>query len=409
MPRKFADIVPTNESMEMDAGGASATLSEGVSNETAIAEAESKSNEPGTPFDDYVDESKIQIDLDDENKTHDLVFAIDDADDAVNDLQALDGYVQETEEKGGMDETTAKIVQLTHENIMKRLGSKNAHEMGMRNPVPSFENYKDKKDRKYATLETRKDIQYNIESIISKIGTMLKNAVESAVGFFKKLIDSAKKIHDHAQELSKKLQEKGTEPNKPDFEFKETGIGNKNDALTASSILASVSASMDCISKVLNDLKGAKFDDAWVDKIIVSLNSGLNYLAAAHPAGSMLYGLYSNQRAVLFDQKKSTAEVVQYSKNSITTSKAPDASQIKKLLDSVENQAGWFKDSQSTVKQVSDVMLEMAAVGSVSSTARYFIFLIHVFFEVFPKLLVTSMRDVVDYCAKSINNLQAKA
>lgn len=384
------------------------TLPKG-SEEGVIAQAEGQNEAQGTPFDEIIPEDKLMLDIDEGQQTQDIVFAIDDADDAVNDLQKLDTLVGEAEEKGGMDETTAKIVQLTHESIVKRLGyGQDAHAEGIRNPVPSFENYQNARYRLSATVEARNEIQYNIESIMGKLGGMIKSAAESVMNFFKKLTDSAKKIHAEATELAKKMQTKGDQPAKPDFEFSPTGIRNKNDSGTAGSIAASIGETMVCISEIVKNLRNAKMDDKWADEVHAILNRALVRLSSPHPSGSKLYGTYSKQRAILFDGKKSTAEVTEYDK-SISTAKAPNSKEIKNILSALTDQSDWFKDIEKSIKAISDRALELAAVGKITADARYYVFLIHVFLEVFPKVLVSSMRDLLEYCSKAINNLEAKA
>jgi len=377
--------------------------------EGVIAQAEGQNEAQGTPFDEIIPEDKLMLDIDEGQQTQDIVFAIDDADDAVNDLQKLDTLVGEAEEKGGMDETTAKIVQLTHESIVKRLGyGQDAHAEGIRNPVPSFENYQNARYRLSATVESRNEIQYNIESIVGKLGGMIKNAAESVMNFFKKLIDSARKIYEEATELSKKLQTKGDQPSKPDFEFAPTGIRNKNDITTATGIVDSIEDSMVCINHIVNDLKSAVLDDAWAEKANVVFAKMMTDLGKHHQHGSKLYGTYSKQRAILFDSRKATADVVVYDK-SIPVTKAPSGKEIKKILTMLMDQSGWFKDIEKHVGAISDRAIEQVLSKESAQAAKYFSLLIFVFIEVFPKVLVSSMRDLLEYCSKAINNLEAKA
>jgi hypothetical protein len=123
--------------------------------------------------------------------------------DSTDELTALADVMQKTTENGGMDETTAEVIEVAVEGIYARMGVRGRAKM------PAMEAFGSKTTRLQVTMEAIADIKAFVAKAWKAILDAIVGASEAIMSFFKKLLignermlGRAKAFKDQAEKLT---------------------------------------------------------------------------------------------------------------------------------------------------------------------------------------------------------------
>lgn len=249
---RFAHIISTVENLsESGALGATEDALEAAQTATDVAEGNAEVIEGAGAIDNM--DTGIEDAFEAENKIEDLLEA-----------------AEETMKDGGMSESEAKLLEVSHESIMSTLGMGHRTSGLSANPVLSMESYGSAQTRLSATMATVESLKENAKSIAANIVRALKAALATVVNFIVGLLRNRALMEKHLNNLKSQVDKIDTTKYSKSKEDFATAAGpltvdGKASVATANQILDSakkVIAAAVTISSVLKTKADADPDEA---------------------------------------------------------------------------------------------------------------------------------------------------
>jgi len=327
--------------MSFKLGAAVATM-ENLSEEGALGATEDALEAAETAVD--VAEGNTEV-VAEAGEIDNLDTGIEDAFEAVDKVEELKDIAEETMQEGGMDEATAKAVEVAHESIMAAIGMSHRHSGRTDSPVLSTESYRSAQSRSAATKLTIEKLSESAGKIIENIKRALKHAWNMVQNFFAGIMRNRALMEKHLNSLDAKV--KGIAAGSTMKSDKVKGgangirIDGKADADTASKVLQSASSLLSASQTVAAEVGKASLNDdgtagKWVADFGTKLSTAVHRLGNNGKAeGKDAYGYLAGGRALVIDggtdEQAARVSIVEVGKK-VEEASAPSIDQMKRLV-----------------------------------------------------------------------------
>ena len=291
-----------------------------------------------------------------------LDTGIEDAFEAVDKVEELKDIAEETMQDGGMDEATAKAVEVAHESIMAAIGMSHRHSGRTDSPVLSNESYRSAQSRTSATKLTIEKLSESAGKIIENIKRALKHAWNMVQNFFAGIMRNRALMEKHLNSLEGKVKAipAGASMKGDKIKGGVNGIriDGKADADTASKVLQSASSLLSASQAVAAEVGKASLNDdgsagKWVQDFSGKLTTAIHRLGTNGKAeGKDAYGYLAGGRAVVVeggtDEQAARIQLVEVGKKAEEAA-APSVDQMKRLVTQAKTVLGELRAYEKSI------------------------------------------------------------
>lgn len=208
-----AELKPTNENLELtqEIEPIPAPMGEPLPVDTS-AEPEGESaidpNEPVFPVDDPVAIIEDEAEQEVAEKELDVVGEeIDAAGCAIERLEEMKDLTEEAiKEDGGLTETEAEVIEITHESIMAALDMSHRRTKKSASPVVTMEHYSNPRTKLTASMVTMEKLGDSVELVKGKVKEGLRKFAQMVKDMLKRLLRNYDGYHRKATEVLKAAQ-----------------------------------------------------------------------------------------------------------------------------------------------------------------------------------------------------------
>ncbi len=175
-----------------------------------------------------------------------LDLGIEDAFEAGDHIEELLEAAEGTMKEGGMTEQEAKLLEVSHESIMRSLGMSHRTTSLSKNPIVTIESYGSSQTRQSATIATIESLVSSGKNIVTQLIAALKAAWNTVSNFVAGLLRNRDLMDKHLSNLQAKVKALGDDL-KPRAESFKAGaaslsVDGKASPATARQILQSASS-----------------------------------------------------------------------------------------------------------------------------------------------------------------------
>lgn len=139
-----------------------------------------------------------------------LDTGIEDAFEAEDKIEDLLEAAEETMQEGGMSESEAKLLEVSHESIMSTLGMGHRTSGLSNNPILSMESYGSEQTRLSATMATVESLKDSAKTIATNIAKALKAALTTVINFIVGLLRNRGLMEKHLNNLKSQVDKLDT-------------------------------------------------------------------------------------------------------------------------------------------------------------------------------------------------------
>lgn len=255
--------------------------------------------------------------------------------DAVYQFEDLLDIAQRAEKGEGLSDDAAQLVEMTHENLVKRLSLTKGS--GIKSPVLSLENYRSKYSRKGATTITVATLEANFKEIVVKIKQAILRAWNIIQQTISDIAKNALVIKGQVKILETQLFSlKKKDSTMTHTELVKSGngvrIGSKADAQTAGQILMSAKALIEGSANMADALRSFDVNGSWFTQTSSMVQRVVTSLGQGGSAGS--HGHFGQGKSLSFSINEDSTVSIGFVEtgNPVQSAKAPSIDEMLSIV-----------------------------------------------------------------------------